>query len=54
MVRRSKSNRYETAPKNKAEMRIEHGKGVFTSSTRRTLREAGPNGPKPGYYLHRK
>ena len=54
MVRKSKSNRCKAAPWNKAEMQIEHGESVSTSTTRRTLREAGPNGRKPRYYLHHK
>ena len=34
-----------------AEMQIEHGESVSGSTTRRRLREAGPNGRKPSYYL---
>ena len=37
-----------------AEIQIEHGESVSTSTTRRRLREAGPNGCKPSYYLHHK
>ena len=52
MVRKSKSNRSKTAPENKAEMQIEHGESVSTSTTQRRLREAGPNGRTPRYSLH--
>ena len=51
---KSMSNRSKAAPKNEAEMQIEHGESVSASTTRRRLREAGPNGRKPGYYLHYK
>ena len=41
MVRKSKSNRYKTAQKIKAEMLIEHGVNIAVSTTQRRLREAG-------------
>ena len=47
IVRKSKSNRYKTAPEIKADMQIEHGVSISTSTTQRRLREAGLNGRKP-------
>ena len=38
----------------KAEMQIERGESVSTSTTRWRLREARPNDRKPSYYLHHK
>ena len=51
---KSMSNRSKTAPGNYEEMQIEHGESVSTSTTRQGLREDGPNGRKPSYYLHHK
>ena len=47
VVRKSKSNRFKTAPQIKAEMQIEHGVNISVSITRRRLREAGLKGCKP-------
>ena len=47
VVRKSKSNRYKTAPQIKAEMLIEHGVIVSVSTTQRKLREAGLQVCKP-------
>ena len=47
MVRKSKADRFKTAPQIKAEMLIEHGVSVSSSTARRRLREAGLFGRKP-------
>ena len=47
IVRKSKSDRFKTAPETKAEMQIEHGVNASTSIIQRRLREAGLNGRKP-------
>ena len=51
VVRKSKSNRFKTAPQIKAEMQIEHGVNISVSTTRRRLREAGLKGCKLGRSL---
>ena len=46
MVAKSMFDRYKTAPEIKAEMQLEHGVSVSTSTTRRRLSEAGHIGRK--------
>ena len=47
MVRKSKADRFKTAPQIKAEMNLEYGVQVSTSTAQRRLREAGMFGRKP-------
>ena len=46
IVRKSKADRFKTATEIKAEMQVEHGVHISSSTTRRRLREAGLNGCK--------
>ena len=46
MVRKSKSERFKAAPEIRAEMQIEHGVNVSSSTARRRLREADLSGYK--------
>ena len=47
IVRKSKADRFKTATEIKAEMQVEHGVRISSSTIRRRLREAGLNGGKP-------
>ena len=47
LVRKSKADRFKTAPQLKAEMNLEYGVQVSTSTAQRRLREAGLFGRKP-------
>ena len=44
IVRKSKADRFKSAPEIKAEMQAEHGVCISSSTTRRRLREAGLKG----------
>ena len=46
IVSKSKADRFKTATEIKAEMQVEHGVHISSSTTRRRLREAGLNGCK--------
>ena len=46
IVRKSKADRFKTATEIKAEMQVEHGVRISSSTIRRRLREAGLNGCK--------
>ena len=47
VVRKSKADRFKTAPQTKAEMQIDYGVDISVSTTRRRLREAELNGYRP-------
>ena len=47
VVRKSKADRFKTAPQNEAEMQIDYGVDISVSTTRRRLREAGLNAYRP-------
>ena len=52
MVRKSKANRFKTAPQKKAEVRLEYGVQISTSTAQRRLRAASLFGWKPRRLHH--
>ena len=57
-MRKSTADQFKTAAEIKAEMQVEHGVGISSSTTRRMLREAGLKGcssrQKPRLTKHHK